>query len=60
MGEAGVEDELAREEALFLKSAHTASARQRMAAALAAGMQTPIIEKCCFNHIWGPLADPES
>jgi enoyl-CoA hydratase/carnithine racemase len=60
MREAGLEDELAREEVLFLNSAHTASARQRMAAALAAGMQTPTIERCCFNHVWGPLADPQS
>jgi enoyl-CoA hydratase/carnithine racemase len=60
MGEAGLEDELACEETLFLKSAHTASARQRMAAALAAGMQTRTIERCCFDHIWGPLADPHS
>ena len=28
-----------------------------MAAALAIGMQTPTIEKCCFNHVWGPLAE---
>jgi hypothetical protein len=27
-----------------------------MAAALDAGMQTPELEKCCFTHIWGPLA----
>jgi enoyl-CoA hydratase/carnithine racemase len=60
LGEAGLEDELVREEEIFLKSAHTASARRRMAAALAAGMQTPTIERCCFNHIWGPLADPQS
>jgi enoyl-CoA hydratase/carnithine racemase len=60
MGEAGLEDELAREETLFLNAAHTASARRRMAAALAAGMQTPTIERCCFDHIWGPLADPKS
>jgi enoyl-CoA hydratase/carnithine racemase len=56
MGEAGLEDELAREEVLFLESAQSAAARRRMAAALAIGMQTAPIERCCFNHVWGPLA----
>jgi enoyl-CoA hydratase/carnithine racemase len=56
MGEAGLEDELAREEVLFLESAQSAPARRRMAAALAIGMQTAPIERCCFNHVWGPLA----
>ena len=55
--EAGLEDDLAREELAFLESVHTDAARRRMAAALAAGMQTPLIEKCCFNHVWGPLAE---
>ena len=58
MGDAGIEDELVREEEMFLQSAHTPTARRRMAAALASGMQTPLIERCCFNHIWGPLAEP--
>jgi len=57
MGDDGLEDGLVREELMFLESAHTAAARRRMAAALAGGMQTPLIEKCCFNHIWGPLAE---
>ena len=56
MGEVGIEDELAREEAIFLSAAHSAPARRRMAAALAIGMQTAPIERCCFNHVWGPLA----
>ncbi len=56
MGEAGLEDELAREEVMFLESAQSAPARRRMAAALAIGMQTAPIERCCFNHVWGPLA----
>jgi len=55
--DAGIENELAREERLFLESVHTAAAQRRMTAALAAGMQTPLIEKCCFNHVWGPLAE---
>lgn len=60
MDEAGLEDELAREERMFLQSVHTPAARRRMAAALASGMQTPAIERCCFNHIWGPLAEPSA
>ena len=57
MHDAGLEDALAREELVFLGSVHTAAARRRMAAALAGGMQTPVIERCCFNHVWGPLAE---
>ena len=60
LGEAGMEDELTREEVVFLQLAHTATARRRMAAALAMGMQTPTIERCSFNHVWGPLADQQS
>jgi len=56
MGEVGLEDELAREEAIFLRAAHSVPARRRMAAALAIGMQTAPIERCCFSHVWGPLA----
>jgi hypothetical protein len=55
--DAGIENELAREELMFLGSVHTDAARRRMTAALAAGMQTPLIEKCCFNHVWGPFAE---
>ena len=57
MGDDSLEDGLVREELMFLESVHTAAARRRMAAALATGMQTPLIEKCCFSHIWGPLAE---
>ena len=57
MSDGGLEDGLVREELMFLESVHTATARRRMAAALASGMQTPRIEKCCFSHIWGPLAE---
>jgi hypothetical protein len=55
-GETGLPDQLAREEELFLRSVHSDPAKRRMAAALDAGMQTPALEKCCFTHIWGPLA----
>lgn len=56
MDDAAIEDHLAREEALFLNSVHGAPARRRMGAALQMGMQTPVMEKCSFNHIWSPLA----
>ena len=57
-GDVHLEDELAREEEIFLVSVHTAGARRRMAAALASGMQTPAMERCCFTHVWSALADP--
>jgi enoyl-CoA hydratase/carnithine racemase len=57
MNDTGIEDALVREEQLFLQAAHTDGAKRRMAAAMAAGMQTPVLEKCCFDHIWGPLAN---
>ncbi len=55
MADTGVEDALIREEQLFIASAHTAGARQRMAAAMASGMQTPTMEKLCFDDIWEQL-----
>jgi enoyl-CoA hydratase/carnithine racemase len=55
MADVGLEGDLAREEAMFLQSAHTDAARRRMAAGLAAGMQTPALERCCFDHIWSAL-----
>jgi hypothetical protein len=57
MADAGLEDDLVREEQLFLRSAHTTTARRRMAAGLAGGMQTLALERCCFDDIWGPLAE---
>jgi len=60
MAEVGVEDDLVREEALFLQSVHMDVARRRMAAAMASGMQSPALEKCCFDHIWGPLAGSDA
>lgn len=56
MNDAGIEDQLALEERLFLESAQSAVAKRRMAAALALGIQQPVLEKCCFTHIWSPLA----
>jgi len=60
MADAGLEDDLVREEAMFLQSAQTDAARRRMAAGLAGGMQTPVIERCCFDHIWGAFADSQA
>jgi enoyl-CoA hydratase/carnithine racemase len=60
MAEAGLEDDLVREETLFLQSAHTDAARRRMAAGLAGGMQTTVVERCCFDHIWGAFADSDT
>jgi enoyl-CoA hydratase/carnithine racemase len=60
MADAGLEDDLVREEAMFLQSAQTDAARKRMAAGLAGGMQTPVIERCCFDHIWGAFADSQA
>ena len=52
-----LEDALVTEEQLFLQSAHLPVARRRMAAALRMGMQTATMERCCFDHVWGPLED---
>ena len=52
-----IEDDLAREEVEFLVAAHSPAATRRFAASLAGGLQTPAMEKCCFTHIWGPLAN---
>jgi len=57
VGELGMEEQLAREEVLFLRAVHSDPAKRRMAAAMAGGMQTPALERCCFTHIWGALAD---
>ncbi|MBL1100577.1 hypothetical protein [Streptomyces coffeae] len=51
-----IEDALVQEEEEFHHAAHSAPAKRRMAAALAMGMQTPAMERCCFTHVWGPLA----
>ena len=60
LADAGIEDDLVQEEALFFRSARTDAARRRMAAAMASGMQSPMLEKCCFDHIWGPLAGSDA
>lgn len=51
-----IEEELNFEERAFLESVHSDSARRRMDAAMSMGMQSPAIERCCFTHIWSPLA----
>jgi enoyl-CoA hydratase/carnithine racemase len=59
MAGAGIEDDLVRGEIIFHRSAHTDAARRRMAAGLAAGMQTAALERCCFDHVWGAFpAEP--
>lgn len=55
MADTGIEDALVREEHIFLRSVHTDGARQRMAAAMASGMQTPEMETLCFDDVWGLL-----
>ena len=61
MADTGVEDDLVREEEMFLRSAHLGAARRRMAAGLAAGMQTAALERCCFDHVWGAFpAEPQA
>ncbi|MBI4516641.1 MAG: enoyl-CoA hydratase/isomerase family protein [Deltaproteobacteria bacterium] len=57
IADAGIEDALAREEQIFFRSAQTAEARRRMAAAMANGMQTPAMEKLCFDDVWSALAE---
>ncbi len=56
LADAGIEDALVREEQLFFQSVQTDGARQRMAAAMAAGMQTPAMEKRSFEETWNDLS----
>ena len=56
LADAGIVDDLAREEALFLASVQTDACRRRMAAGLAAGLQTPELELGHIEDVWGPLA----
>jgi enoyl-CoA hydratase/carnithine racemase len=56
MADSGIEDAMVREEQIFLRSAHTDEAQRRMAQAMASGMQTPEMEKLCFDDIWGQFA----
>jgi enoyl-CoA hydratase/carnithine racemase len=56
MADTGIEDAMAREEQIFLRSAHTDEARRRMALAMTSGMQTPEMEKLCFDDMWGQFA----
>jgi enoyl-CoA hydratase/carnithine racemase len=57
MADTGIEDALVREEQIFFRSAHTDEARQRMAAAMAGGMQTPEMEKLCLDDVWKLLPE---
>ncbi len=61
MADTGIEDDLVREEEIFLRSAQLDAARRRMAAGLAAGLQTAALERCCFDHVWGAFpAEPST
>jgi enoyl-CoA hydratase/carnithine racemase len=57
MADTGIEDALVREEQIFLRAAHTDGARQRMAAAMTSGMQTPAVEKLHFEDILRLIAE---
>jgi enoyl-CoA hydratase/carnithine racemase len=52
MADTGIEDAMVREEQIFLRAAHTDEAQQRMAAAMASGMQTPETEKLSLDDVW--------
>jgi len=56
LAEPGLEDALVREEQLFLRSVHSEGGRRRMAAAMAAGLQTREIETRSFDELWELLA----
>jgi enoyl-CoA hydratase/carnithine racemase len=50
--DAGLEATLAFEQQLFLKSAHTAESKRRMAAAMSFGLQTEEVEKSELDKLW--------
>ena len=50
--DSGIEDALASERESFLRSAHTDSAKQRMAAALSLGLQTEAVEMGEIAGLW--------
>ena len=54
-GDVGLEEALTNEQELFLRSAHTDSARKRMAAAMTAGLQTEALETAGFEDLWASL-----
>ena len=53
----GLAEALTNEQELFLRSAHTDSAKKRMAAAMSAGLQTEALEKRGFEELWGSIDD---
>jgi enoyl-CoA hydratase/carnithine racemase len=56
-GDSGLEDALALERELFLRSAHTGSAKQRMAVAMSLGLQTEAVEQGEIAELWKFLDD---
>jgi enoyl-CoA hydratase/carnithine racemase len=55
LADAGLEDALVREEAIFFRSVTTDGARRRMAAALDAGLQTAATEMRTIDELWRTL-----
>lgn len=55
--DSGLEDALAVERELFLRSAHTDCAKQRMAAAMSLGLQTETVEQGEIAELWKVLDD---
>ena len=56
LADAGLEDALVREERIFFRSLATEGARRRMAAAMAAGLQTAAVETGALDDLWRALA----
>ncbi len=56
LADVGLEDALVREEQIFFRSVATDGARRRMAAAMAAGLQTAATETRPIEELWRTLA----
>jgi enoyl-CoA hydratase/carnithine racemase len=56
LADPGIEDDMVREEEIFLQSVHLDATRRRMAAALALGMQTKALECGSLDDVWTSLA----
>jgi enoyl-CoA hydratase/carnithine racemase len=55
--DAGIEEALAVERDFFLQSAHTDSAKHRMARAMYLGLQTESVETAGLDQLWNLLDD---
>jgi enoyl-CoA hydratase/carnithine racemase len=56
-GDTGLEETLAVEREVFVRSAHTDAARRRMAAAMSLGLQTEAVETAGFAQFWQSLQE---